>query len=219
MLQVLWSPSLQLTIATEMSEREAIETAQPTPVLVSEQKSENIDNHKWLSCNLHRLTFCPLMAVIFLFVLLIVIGRSYLEQLPAWLEDLSLLSNLIVFTILFTLVSLPFGCGYVMINMAAGYVHGFVEGQVLVVISVAIGFSIAFLLCRSCLRLYAQNNVSPHMLALMRVVEGPNGFKVIMLTRLTPIPFGMQNTLFAVSFLNDLLHLYMSFFIINFCNF
>ena len=188
--------------ATDMSERETTDIAQLSPVLVSEpqrERGEGIDDHKWLSCSLHRLTCWPLMAAVFLCVLLIIVGRSYLEQLPAWLENLSLLSNLLVFTTLFTLVSLPFGCGYVMINMAAGYVHGFVEGQVLVVISVAVGFSVAFLLCRSCLRLYAQNNVSPHLLALMRVVEGPNGFKVILLTRLTPIPFGMQNTLFAVS--------------------
>lgn len=154
---------------------------------------------RWPSCSFPHLTCCPLIAAIVLCVIIMVLGRSYLEQLPVWLEDLSPLGSLLVFTALFTLVSFPFGCGYVIINMAAGYIHGVVEGQVLVIVTVAIGFSIAFLLCRSCLRGYAQSKLSPHLLALVRVVEGPNGFRVILLTRFTPIPFGMQNTLFAVS--------------------
>lgn len=171
----------------------------PREKLRSESGCVEQEEDTWLSCGLPHLTFYPLMAAVLLCVLFVIVGRSYLEQLLTWLEDLSPLGNLLVFTLLFTLISFPFGCGYVILNMAAGYVHGFVEGQVLVVVTVAIGFSVAFLLCRTCMRFYAQNKVSSRLLALMRVVEGPHGFKVIMLTRLTPIPFGMQNTLFAVS--------------------
>jgi len=35
--------------------------------------------------------------------------------------------------------------------------------------------------------------------ALMQVVSGKNGYKIVFLMRLTPIPFGIQNAIFAVS--------------------
>jgi hypothetical protein len=40
---------------------------------------------------------------------------------------------------------------------------------------------------------------SEHLKAVMRVVEGTKGWRVLALTRLTPIPFGLQNALFSVS--------------------
>lgn len=35
--------------------------------------------------------------------------------------------------------------------------------------------------------------------AILRVIAGPRAFKIILLARLTPIPFGLQNTIFGVS--------------------
>lgn len=35
--------------------------------------------------------------------------------------------------------------------------------------------------------------------AIMRVISGPLCFKIVVFARLTPIPFGLQNTIFAVS--------------------
>ncbi|XP_024940929.1 transmembrane protein 64 isoform X2 [Cephus cinctus] len=35
--------------------------------------------------------------------------------------------------------------------------------------------------------------------AILRVISGPQAFKVVLFARLTPIPFGLQNTIFAVS--------------------
>ena len=35
--------------------------------------------------------------------------------------------------------------------------------------------------------------------AIIQVVEGEHTFRVIAVTRLTPIPFGIQNGIFAVS--------------------
>ena len=33
---------------------------------------------------------------------------------------------------------------------------------------------------------------------IVRVIDGRQGFKIIMMTRLTPVPFGLQNALFSV---------------------
>lgn len=36
--------------------------------------------------------------------------------------------------------------------------------------------------------------------AILRVISGSRAFKVVLFARLTPIPFGLQNTIFGVSF-------------------
>lgn len=130
----------------------------------------------------------------------IFMARGHLSQMLNWLEHLPWLESIIVFVVLFTIVCLPFGFGYIILNVMAGYLYGLVRGQVVVMVAVGVGVSVSFLLCRSWFRDYAKDLVTSSALrAVMRVVEGKNGIKVIMLTRLTPIPVGLQNTLFAVS--------------------
>lgn len=41
--------------------------------------------------------------------------------------------------------------------------------------------------------------VNSQTTALMKVVSGRNGYKIVFLMRFTPIPFGLQNAIFAVS--------------------
>lgn len=41
--------------------------------------------------------------------------------------------------------------------------------------------------------------------AILRVISGPRAFKVVLFARLTPIPFGLQNTIFGVSIEGGLL--------------
>lgn len=144
----------------------------------------------------------PLVVLLGLTILFLILGREYLVQTLNWLERLSLVPSICVFVALFTLVSFPFGFGYIILNMAAGYLYGVIRGQVVVTLSVAIGFTIAFFICRCCLKDWAMQYVSKSttLLAMTRIVEGPNGSKVILFTRFTPIPFGLQNALFAVSF-------------------
>lgn len=142
----------------------------------------------------------PLVLFVVLGVLLLYFARGHLFQFLSWLEHLPWAQSLLVFVILFTLVSFPFGFGYIILNLMCGYLYGFVQGQITVMISVAIGITISLLLCRSCFKDYARNIITSNALqAVIRVVEGPHGFKVIFLTRFTPIPFGLQNVLFAVS--------------------
>ena len=142
----------------------------------------------------------PLLIFLIIGVALVLLGRSHLLELLKWMEQMPWLESMFIFAVLFTLVSFPFGFGYIILNMMAGYLYGFFRGQIIVMVSVSIGFSVAFILCRSWLKDYARGIVNSNALqAVLRVVEGPHGFKVIMLTRFTPIPFGLQNVLFAVS--------------------
>ncbi len=141
----------------------------------------------------------PMVLFLILGLIVLIWGRGHLVQLLSWLEHLPLHQSILVFVVLFTLISFPFGFGYIILNMMAGYLYGILHGQLIVMISVAVGVSISFLLCRKWLREYAQTMVTSNALqAVLKVVEGPHGFKVIFLTRFTPIPFGLQNVLFAV---------------------
>ncbi|XP_050080343.1 protein pangolin, isoforms A/H/I/S-like isoform X1 [Anopheles maculipalpis] len=38
--------------------------------------------------------------------------------------------------------------------------------------------------------------------AILRVISGPRAFKIVLFARLTPIPFGLQNTIFGISSVN-----------------
>lgn len=42
--------------------------------------------------------------------------------------------------------------------------------------------------------------------AIMQVISGPLCFKIVFCSRLTPIPFGLQNTIFAVRIISILNH-------------
>lgn len=142
----------------------------------------------------------PFLVFTLIGVILILIARSHLMQLLNFLEHLPWFESFVVFVFLFTLVSFPFGIGYIILNLVAGYLYGFVRGQLVVAVSVVIGFTISFFVCRIWFREYAKRIVTSNSLqAIMRVVEGKNGVKVIILTRLTPVPFGLQNILFSVS--------------------
>lgn len=142
----------------------------------------------------------PIVVFVVLGLVILIWGRSHLVQLLQWLEQLPLHQSLPVFIVLFTLTSFPFGFGYIILNMMAGYLYGLLHGQLIVMVSVAVGVTISFLLCRSWFKDYARGMVTSNALqAVLKVVEGPHGFKVIFLTRFTPIPFGLQNVLFAVS--------------------
>ena len=140
-------------------------------------------------------------ALIFLILGLIVVilCRRYIKDLLEWLQNLDEWTGMLLFVIMFTVVSFPMTWGYILLNLAAGYLYGFMLGFVVVVISVLCGLSSAFFICRRYLREFVRAKLeSDNLKAIMRVVEGKRGFKVIALTRLTPVPFGLQNGLFAV---------------------
>lgn len=143
----------------------------------------------------------PMALCVIIGLIVILWGRGHILQLLQWLEHLPLHQSLLMFVCLFTFVSLPFGFGYIILNMMAGYLYGIIHGQLIVMVSVAMGISVSFLLCRKWLNGYARSivNTNTSLQAVLKVVEGPQGFKVIFLTRFTPVPFGLQNVLFAVS--------------------
>ncbi|KFW67394.1 Transmembrane protein 64, partial [Pygoscelis adeliae] len=118
------------------------------------------------------------------------LGAQYLRDLLLWAESLDSLAGVLLFTVGFIVVSFPCGWGYILLNVAAGYLYGFVLGMGLMVLGVLVGTFVAPVACKRLVETLS---------AVVRVVEGGSGLKVVALARLTPIPFGLQNAIFAIT--------------------
>ncbi|KAL8181935.1 UNVERIFIED_CONTAM: Transmembrane protein 64 [Gekko kuhli] len=142
------------------------------------------------------LSVCFLAALCFASLALV---RQYLRDLMLWAESLDSLAGVLLFTVGFIVVSFPCGWGYILLNVAAGYLYGFVLGMGLMVLGVLIGTFISHVVCKKLLARWVQARIqgSEKLSAVIRVVEGGSGLKVVALARLTPIPFGLQNAIFS----------------------
>ncbi|KAM4792913.1 transmembrane protein 64 [Cyanocitta cristata] len=127
--------------------------------------------------------------------------RQYLRDLLLWAESLDSLAGVLLFTVGFIVVSFPCGWGYILLNVAAGYLYGFVLGMGLMVFGVLVGTFVAHVACKRLLARWARTRIqgSGTLSAIVRVVEGGSGLKVVVLSRLTLIPFGLQNAVFAIT--------------------
>uniref|UniRef100_A0A8C0T5X4 Transmembrane protein 64 n=1 Tax=Canis lupus familiaris TaxID=9615 RepID=A0A8C0T5X4_CANLF len=140
---------------------------------------------------------CVLAALCFASLALV---RRYLQHLLLWAESLDSLLGVLLFVVGFIVVSFPCGWGYIVLNVAAGYLYGFVLGMGLMVVGVLIGTFVAHVVCRRLLAAWVAARIqsSGRLSAVVRVVEGGSGLKVVALARLTPIPFGLQNAVFSI---------------------
>ena len=163
-----------------------------------------------LNMNLKCLHLSGTLLILFtLAALLVICFRHYLKDTLHWLERVDGRISGLIFVLMFTIVSFPMTWGYILLNMAAGYLYGFIVGMVTVVVAVLVGVATSLVVCRIFINDFVHSKLqSEHLKAIIRVVESRRGFKVVVLTRLTPIPFGLQNGLFAVSFLTDVIILH-----------
>ncbi|CAL8363981.1 unnamed protein product [Arctogadus glacialis] len=141
---------------------------------------------------------CILTAMCFSSVALV---RQYLKDLLLWVEGLDSAVGALLFIVGLILVSFPCSWGYIVLNVAAGYLYGFVLGLGLVMVGVLIGTFVAHIVCKRLLTEWVLNKIgnSEQLSAVIRVVEGGSGLKVVALSRLTPIPFGLQNAVFSIT--------------------
>lgn len=145
---------------------------------------------------------CLFMGIALLcIVLLLYECKDYIKAVLLWAEAQEHWLICIMFLGMFTLVSFPFTWGYTLLVIASGYLFGVPRGLVTVVFTGNLGVAIAHFTMRTFGAKFAFaricNNDKVH--AILMVVSGPRAFKVAMFARLTPIPFGLQNTIFAVS--------------------
>ena len=130
----------------------------------------------------------------------IVFCREYLGTFLNWLSHLSGWQGPVLFCALFTIVSFPMMWGYIILNLGAGYIYGMVMGSMVTAVGANIGALVSFIICRRLWKDYVLQKLSAYenLKQIVRVIEGRQGFRIIMMTRLTPVPFGLQNALFSV---------------------
>ncbi|KAL3858957.1 hypothetical protein ACJMK2_009202 [Sinanodonta woodiana] len=144
--------------------------------------------------------FLTSIFVISIICTIVILCRDHVKNLLLWLEKVETPISFLIFIILFTIVSFPIAWGFVLLILAAGYLYGFFYGSIVVATGGAVGVTVAHLTMKKCCRVYIMTHLyNENMTPVIRVVEGVQGFKVVALTRLTPIPFGLQNGLFSLT--------------------
>ena len=131
--------------------------------------------------------------------------KDYLIYLLNYLE-LKSNSNIVEFHFillsLFICVSLPILWGYLICVLICSFVYTFFIGFIMVVFYSSIGMTCSFFICRYTFYECAHQRVNDmaYLKAISSVIESSEkGFKIIVLSRLMPIPFGLVNTLFSVT--------------------
>ncbi len=125
--------------------------------------------------------------------------KDYVIAVLEWTQGLGLWGPLVVaaFYILACVLLLPGG----IITLAAGFLFGVVTATITVSVGSTLGASAAFLVGRTFARDWVRRKVAgrPKFAAIDQAF-GDQGFKIVLLTRLSPIfPFNMQNYAYGLT--------------------
>jgi len=115
-------------------------------------------------------------------------------------KGLGLWGNLILIGC-YIIIAFPVAVGYTAVGLACGFLYGPIEGVITTFIGAQIlGSSISFWMCGTLFKNWVEKKLKENKKAdsVLKAVR-KNGFKIIIMSRLTPIPFGIQNALFGVS--------------------
>ena len=139
-----------------------------------------------------------------LIVFLIIISKqinlqALFQKSLLWVDSLGWLAP-IAFIIIYNIATLLFIPGS-LLTLKGGCLFGFLWGSVYVLIAAIIGATFAFLVGRFISRdwVYQQIGNKPNFQAIDKAVA-KNGFKIVFLTRLSPIfPFNLLNYAFGIT--------------------
>lgn len=144
------------------------------------------------------------LCLLIVIMLLIYSFRDTAKGVLLWIETQNTWIIFVIFLCMFIIVSFPVTVGYLVLIIASGYLFGFIRGLLTVMIGANLGVAIAHNTIKS-----LQSKLPIHKLiknetgrAILRVISGPRAFKIVLFARLTPIPFGLQNTIFGLSSVN-----------------
>lgn len=133
--------------------------------------------------------------------LLFYLCKKYIRTVLLWLEGQDSVIVAATILVLFVIVSFPITIGYILLVTASGYLFDIVNGLLLSVI----GANVGLLAAHNVIKLIGHQTRIKNFMdldiakAIASVISGPLSFKIVLCTRVTPIPFGLQNTIFAVS--------------------
>lgn len=134
--------------------------------------------------------------VVAVVAVLLLFGRrvaAYLPEFSSWVDGLGVWGPL-VFVVGYAVATVAFIPG-LLLTLAGGAIFGLAEGTALVFVGACLGATAAFLASRYLVRGAIEKRVAsePRFAAIDRAVGG-QGFKIVLLLRLTPVvPFVLLN--------------------------
>lgn len=134
--------------------------------------------------------------------------KEYLINLLTYLETKSS-TNVVEFHLilisLFIFMSLPVLSPYIICILICSYVYGFLYGMPLVIGYTIIGMTASFFICRYLFFDFAHAKVKSLVyfdVICSLISSNEKGYKIIFLSRLMPLPFGIANLAFAITKVN-----------------
>ncbi|XP_013188588.2 transmembrane protein 64 [Amyelois transitella] len=176
-----------------------IEECRPEPIVVRKKSLWAKINNRTTYSYLFNIVISVLMLTCL--VLVLYFFKEYLKKILTWVNSQDAWVVLLLCLGLFLIVSFPIAIGYLVLIITSGYLFGILKGLGTVIVSANFGVAVAHYTLRAMrsylpLERFLDNETAR---ALLKVISGPQAFKIVFFARLTPIPFGLQNTIFAVS--------------------
>merc|ERR1711971_538528 len=141
-----------------------------TPPQIDQRSSQNV--HRGITNIVMRSICVVLVSVLLVFTMYYM--RDYIHAVLLWTELQPPYTVFIIFVALYTLVSLPVVWGYIVINLACGYVYGLLHGIAVTVITATIGVMIAHILCKHVLASHIKSLLqqTEYVRSLLSVISG-----------------------------------------------
>lgn len=145
-----------------------------------------------------------IIAMLTLLLLSSYVFRDYIHSVLRWVESQPDPVAFLILVALYILVSLPLAWGYIVINIATGYLYGIIDGILVTFVTATMGILIAHYIIKMFLlsyveRLVESSRAGSTLRSISLILSSPSdAFQLVLLSRLTPIPFGLQNSVFAL---------------------
>lgn len=166
----------------------------------------NASNPKQPRCYQPKQPLYIYLVIALLLALFLFICKTYLRSTLLWLEIQPVPVITLALALLYTVAALPIAVGYIVIVLASGYLFGFASGLAFTVVGANVGLAIAHTLLRCMVHGRLKGAMGQGeggmVQMLLRLIGGHLAFRIVVCARLTPIPFGVQNTIFAMSDVN-----------------
>ncbi|XP_064467353.1 transmembrane protein 64-like [Ornithodoros turicata] len=153
------------------------------------------------TCVRTAVSYIPCCGILLLIILTLLWGKLYVRNCLVWLESQDRETVCVMFILMYTFVAFPLTWGYILLNFACGYHFGLLFGVLVTVGAATLGISVAHTVMKRFFLgfIMARLLTSDFVKSTLALLDSGHAFKVVIISRLTPIPFGLQNAMFAVS--------------------
>jgi len=123
-----------------------------------------------------------------------------LEQFLTWISGIGIWGYVILI-ICFVLVCFPFAVGFTVLALVCGFLYKLWKGYLIMFVGInVLGCSLSYLVCKTIARSWIESFIHKRKkMTLFLNLTRSHGFKIVFVSRFTPIPFGFQNAVFGVS--------------------